>query len=113
MLPFTPSSLKASIFGKVELRLHVDAHDAEVVARLLVQLGRVQQRLRGNAADVEAGAAERCALLDHGDLQPELAGADGANVAAGPSADDDQIESGHSLISVHIPRGSGAPNAQT
>ncbi len=46
-------------------------------------------------------------------FMPELAGADGANIAAGPSADDDQIESGHSLISVHIPRGSGAPNAQT
>ena len=113
VLPLTPSSLKASILRKVELRLHVDAHGAEVRAGVLVELGGMQQRLRGNAADVEAGAAERRALLDHRHLQPELAGANGAHIAAGACPDDDQIESGHGIVSVHIPRGSGAPNAHT
>ena len=72
-LPFTPSSLKASISCKIELRLDLDAHAGEAVARLLEALGRVQQRLRRDAADVEAGAAVRRPLLDDGDLHAELA----------------------------------------
>ena len=67
----------------------------EVVPRLLEQLGGVQQRLGRDAADVEAGAAMRRALLDHGDLQAELRGADGADIAAGAGADDDEIVGAH------------------
>ena len=52
----------------------------------------MQQRLRRDAADVEAGAAEGGALLDAGDLHAELRGADGADIAAGAGADDDDIE---------------------
>ena len=38
-------------------------------------------------------------LLDHGDLQAELRRADGADIAAGAGADDDEIV-GHQLASI-------------
>src|SRR5262249_59763712 len=62
-----------------------------IVPGFLEQLGRMQQRLRWNAADVEAGAAEGLVLLDHRGLEPELRRADRADVAAGTAADDDEI----------------------
>jgi hypothetical protein len=58
-------------------------------------LGGVEQGLAGNAADVEAGAAEGGAFLDEGDLEAELGGAEGADVAAGAGADDDEVEGIH------------------
>ena len=78
--------------GKVELRrADVDAHLVEHVAGLFIELGGMQQRLRRNAADVEAGAAEGVILLDHRNLHAELRCADGADIAAGPGADDDEV----------------------
>ena len=60
--------------GEIELRrADVDAHLAEGVAGLLEELGGMQQRLRRDAADVEAGAAEGLVLLDHGDLHARAA----------------------------------------
>ena len=70
----------------------------EAMGRLLEHLRGVEQRLGRDAADVEAGAAEGLALLDHRDLQAELGGADGADVAPGASADDDDIV-GHAVWS--------------
>ena len=94
-LPSTPSSLNSIIVGEIELRLaDPDAHPGEAVPGLLEQLGRVQQRLRRNAADIEAGAAEGRVLLDHRHLHAELRGADGADIAAGAGADDDEIVGG-------------------
>ena len=55
------------------------------------ECGRVEQRLGGDAADVEAGAAEGLALLDDGSLQAELRRPDGADIAARAGADDDEI----------------------
>ena len=46
---------------------------AKRVARLLEELGGVQQRLGGDAADVEAGAAVGGALLHHGHLEARAA----------------------------------------
>ena len=68
--------------------------------RLLVQLGRVQHRLRRNAADVEAGAAKRLAPFGAGGLQPQLRRADRRDIAAGTGADDNEVvvEIGHSNI---------------
>jgi hypothetical protein len=40
---------------------------------------------------VQAGAAELGVLLDDGDLEAELAGADAGDVAAGAAADDDEV----------------------
>ena len=78
---------------------HVDAdrgaaeRDAPVL-RVLDDLQRVrvlEQRLGRNAAPQQAGAAERLLLLDDGDLQAELRGADRGDVAAGAGADHDDV----------------------
>ena len=45
---------------------------------------------------------ERRALVDHRDLQPELRGADGADIAARAGADDDEIVLGHEIPSTHL-----------
>ncbi len=63
----------------------------EVVPGLLVEFGGVQHRLRRDAADVEAGAAEGGVLFDHGGFQAELRRANGADIAAGAGADDDEV----------------------
>ena len=54
--------------------------------------GTLQQRLRRDTADIEAGTAEHAALVDAGDLHAELRRADRRDIAARPGADDDQIE---------------------
>src|SRR6516225_609801 len=84
--------------GKIELRLaDLDAHLIEQMAGLFVELGGVQQRLRGNAADIEASTAEGFVLFDHRDLHAELRRADGADIAAGAGADHDEVV-GHELL---------------
>ena len=78
--------------GQIELRLtELDAHLVEQVAGFFEQLGRMQKRLRGNAADVEAGAAEGLVLLHDGHFHAELRRADGADIPAGTGADDDEV----------------------
>ena len=71
--------------------------------RVLDDLQRVrvlEQRLGRDAAPQQAGAAERLLLLDDGDLQSELRGADRGHVAAGAGADDDDVVFvGHGVIS--------------
>ena len=59
--------------------------------RLVDDLGDVQQRLRRNAADVEADAAERRALVDEQDLLAEVGGAEGGGVAARPGAEHEEV----------------------
>ena len=48
-------------------------------------------RLGGDAAPVEAGAAELVGLFDERDFEAELRGADGAGVAGGAAADDCEV----------------------
>ncbi len=50
-------------------------------------LGGVQQRLRGDAADVEADAAERGVAFDEDDLLAEVGGAECRRIAAGTGAE--------------------------
>ena len=50
----------------------------------------VDQRLRGNAADVEAGSAEPVGF-DENRVEAELAGADRGDIAAGAAADDENL----------------------
>ena len=69
-----------------------DAVHGEVVARLLEQMRGLQQRLGRDAADIEAGAAEGGALLDHRHLHAELGGADRRHIAARTGADHDEVE---------------------
>src|SRR6185312_1775374 len=72
--------------------IDLDSVRREPVRRLLVEVRGLQQRLRRDAADIEAGAAERAALLHAGRLKPKLRRADGADIAAGSAADDDEVE---------------------
>ena len=77
-------------------RLHVDGGALEgdphrrAVLRLVIELGRRDQRLRGDAADVEADAAGLVLLDDHR-VDAELGEADRAGVAAGAGADDEGL----------------------
>src|SRR5262249_46104351 len=64
----------------------------EPVAGQLEVLARVEQGLAGDAADVEARAAERRVLLHACGLEAELRRADRGHVAAGTRADPDQVE---------------------
>ena len=57
-----------------------------------VELGGPEQRLGGDAAAVEAGAAQALVLLDERRLQPELPGADGRHVPARARTDDHHVE---------------------
>ena len=84
---------------EVELQaLHLHAVLGEAVPGLLVVLRGLQHRLRRDAADVGAGAAERglairaLPLVDAGDGKPELRRADRGDVAAGAAADDHHVE---------------------
>ena len=89
---------------------HVDAVEAGAHPELLGltglvgDLGGVQQRLGGDATDVQAGAAE-VALLDDADLQAELRSAQGAGVATRTRPENEYVEVGlcHSLPSVRSP----------
>src|SRR5690606_38133698 len=60
-------------------------------AHMIGDFGRVQQRLRRDAAAVQAGAAD-LVLLDQGDFLAEIAGAQRGRVAAAASAEDDEVE---------------------
>ena len=78
--------------GEIDARLaELDPHLRESVAGLLVAFGGMQHRLRRDAADIEAGAAEGGALLDDRGFQPKLRRANGADIAAGAGADDDEV----------------------
>ena len=66
------------------------APSARGVAVAVKGLGRVDQRLRGDAADVEADAADPLGF-DQDRVEPELAGADRRDIAAGAAADDEDF----------------------
>ena len=86
----------------IELARH---HRAQVDARVvgdhavfgpmqsqpLEVLGRLQQRLGRNAAHVDTGAAQRAVGFDAGDREAKLRRAYTGDVAAGPTAEDDDI----------------------
>jgi hypothetical protein len=59
-------------------------------------LGDVQQRLGGDAADVQADAAERLVALDEHDVEAEVRCAEGRRVAAWPGSEDHQLRVAHS-----------------
>ena len=79
--------------GEIQARLF-DLEPERRFARLLhgmaVGVGGMNQRLGRNTADIEAGAAQRLPFGQY-DVEPELAGADRRDVAAGPAADDQQF----------------------
>ena len=82
--------------GDVEGEL-LGADEAVLLAvhGMLEDFGGVEQGLGGDAADVEARAAEGVILLHEGNLEAELAGFDGGDIATGAGADYDEIELRH------------------
>jgi hypothetical protein len=71
----------------------LDAHIGEMMfAASSYFSDALQQRLRRDAADIQARAAERLTLFSHGHLHPQLGAADGAHITAGTGPDDDDIE---------------------
>ena len=75
----------------VELRA-LDGHAVFVgMERVLIELGGVEQRLGGNAAFVQAHAAQRV-FLKQDDLEARMARALGGQIAGRAAADDDQIK---------------------
>ncbi len=76
--------------GEIEADLlHADAVDVRLLD-LGVELGALEQGLGRDAAPVETGAAGAL-HLDARDFLAELAGANGARVARGAAADDDEV----------------------
>ena len=78
--------------------LGFDTMDFEGLFGLMVLVGAVQQRLGRDAANVQAGTAERHlafladVLLDAGGLQAQLGSADGGNVTAGAGTNHYHVE---------------------
>src|SRR5262249_26983958 len=78
--------------GEIEFRpTKLDAHPVERVGSLLIKLGGAQQRFRRNAADVKTRAAEGLILLHYRHFHAELRRTNGAHIASGTGADDNQI----------------------
>ncbi len=87
---------------QIELGLaDADAHLGEGMTGFLEQFGRMQQRLRRDAADIETGAAEGRALFNDSHLHAELRRANGADITAGAGADDNEIV-GHTRFLKHV-----------
>ena len=88
--------LRDGVFPLDDFRViegHVPGGDAESgpVFRLVVHAGGVEEGLGGDAAPVQAGAAQ-LRLLHQGGVQAVLGQADGALIAAGAAAHDDRVE---------------------
>jgi hypothetical protein len=75
----------------VDLRLAEGDAVRRGLLRLREHLRHVEQRLGGDAAHVEAHAAERLVALDEHGLEPEIGGPEGRGVAAGPRAEHDDV----------------------
>jgi hypothetical protein len=102
------------------LDLDAERRRVRLLDSVMKGVSGVDERLGGNAADVEAGAAEPvaaavlvsvlAALLGQHDVEPELAGADRRDVAAGPAAhhQDLGIDVGHRYASMKIVAGASS-----
>ena len=75
-LIFTSAHFEAEFFGALEM---------------IVDIGVVQENFGGDAAHMQASAAEERVFFDDGDFQAPLRGADGGDVSARSAADDHDI----------------------
>ena len=88
----------------------LDAVRGQQVAQVVVVVRGVEQGLRGDAADVQAGAAQgrlsaRIEPSVHaGGAQPELRGPDRRDVSAGTGPDDYDVEGVHGVLSRVVER---------
>ena len=88
--------LAAAVEGDpvVECRLTADAELLGFLREDVRQFGIAQQRLRRDAADIEAYAAPVLGFDDCG-VQPELGGTNGRDVSAGAGSENDDVIVGH------------------
>ena len=81
-----------------QVKLDISNRDAQrgqsATRRIGVMFGRVEKRLRGNAPDIQTGAAKAVTPVDTGHLHAKLCGPDGGDIAARAGADHDQVECG-------------------
>ena len=81
-----------------QIKLDVSDRDAEcrqpAAGGIGVMFGCVEKRLRGNASDIQAGAAKAVPPVDTGHFHAELRGTDGGDIATWAGADHDQVECG-------------------
>jgi hypothetical protein len=78
--------------AEVQLRaLHLDAEAGEGLLRVLHGVRALDPGLGRDAADVQARASHR-ALLDHGDRETELAGADGGRISSGTRSEHGDVD---------------------
>ena len=90
--------------GIVEGQLtHVDAEGSAVFG-VVIDVGGVQQGLGGDAAPIQAGAAQ-LRLLHQGGLQAVLAEADGTLIASGAAAHNDCVKFLHTGLLKSAARG--------
>src|SRR5690606_19850021 len=87
------ADLTAALVRDAVIKLEVVEREAVLFALVPEQVGNLrvaQQRLRRDAADVQADAAPPL-LLDNSDAQPELGSTDRGDVPTGAGAKDDDI----------------------
>jgi len=97
------SILERTQLGEIDFRFGETDAVAAHRQRIGDHLGRMQQRLRRNAADVEANASLRRVLLDQHHLQPKVCRPESSRIASGAAADgrDFRIELGRRDTLVH------------
>src|ERR1700722_18120293 len=94
--PLYDSALPLAQRVQIDLRVG-EGHAAELRALgVRDHLGDVQQRLGGDAAYVQADAAECLVALDEDNVEAEVRGAEGRRVAARARAEHDQLRVAHS-----------------
>jgi len=77
--------------------LNLDAVACELVLHMMVMLGRIEQGLGRNAADIQTGAAERRLtvladiFIDNGHAHAELGAANGPHIAGRAGTDDNYV----------------------
>lgn len=83
---------------------YLNAVLGKIVLGGMEMLGRLQQGFGGNAADIQAGAAQSRGIarfvdarVDTGGFETQLGGADGGDITAGAGADDNNVELGHDV----------------
>ncbi len=88
-----PDDLLLVLQGGRHVQTDLARRDADLgsVLGLLEEIGRVEERLRRDAAPERADAAQPRLLLDDQDRQAQLRGPDRGDVAAGSRADDDEV----------------------
>ena len=92
VLSFTTLSLWPIMVGKIKAdRADVHAMRRQAVHRFGIFFRTGQKRLRRNAADIKAGAAERRRAFDAGRFHAKLRRADGGDIAAGAGTDNDEV----------------------